>query len=144
MRNYALLYELIYTSVASWTLNRDEFDDLLHQARVRNGTLDVTGVLIAEEGGFLQLLEGGRDDVEAVFRSIEKDRRHHTLKVYYSGETEARSFEKWSMAFRPVGPGESLDEWTDGLRGYTIHVPDRPGRTLGRRLLKLLHVQGGL
>lgn len=72
-------------------------DDILAAADRNNPYFQVTGVLMASEGRFAQVLEGPGWAVESVFRSIERDPRHTDVEVLYCRPLTQRSFMGWSM-----------------------------------------------
>ena len=102
------MHYLIYVSQAVRPMNPDELSAILQASRARNTSASVTGLLIyrfshdENRGNFLQLLEGDRAAVEATWRRIEADSRHHTKIVLEEGDTPDRSFPDWSMGFRNV------------------------------------------
>ncbi|PHQ31941.1 BLUF domain-containing protein [Rhodopirellula bahusiensis] len=111
-----MLTELVYCSVATRIMTMEDLDGLLKLSREKNARLNVTGILLhsARTREFMQLLEGEKKDVEDLMRVIEMDERHTCVDVMYQDEIKTRSFEDWSMAFRP------LDEMDSKLlEGYT-------------------------
>ena len=134
-----LLYELIYTSVATRPMDTAGLDELLDVARSRNETLNITGLLIYDEQGFMQLLEGEKADVDAVFASIKKDKRHYDIAVYHRGDIAERAFGDWSMAFRRIDPETGIPALSSALMGGE-HKDELPvAANCGSRLLRLLH-----
>ena len=59
-------------------------------------------MLLYGEGGFVQLLEGERERVRALFDRIARDPRHSRVFLALDGRTPARQFPDWSMGFRRV------------------------------------------
>lgn len=49
---------LTYKSRAAYSPSPADLEDLVHKARLRNRSLGVTGMLLYENGKFLQTLEG--------------------------------------------------------------------------------------
>jgi hypothetical protein len=82
--------------------------DILGSARRNNVCHGVTGALLFSDGCFAQVLEGGRDEVEAIFETIQCDRRHSDVTIMHLHEIEERSFGDWSMAFGGI-EGVSID-----------------------------------
>ena len=82
--------------------------DILASARRNNVWHGVTGALIFSDGCFAQVLEGGRDDVELVFGTIQCDPRHSDVTILHLHEIGQRSFGDWSMAFGGID-GVSID-----------------------------------
>lgn len=93
------MYFIVYLSSASHLMNDDELFDLLETAREKNMEAGITGILLYKGGNFLQLLEGDRDSVEALFQNIEKDPRHTDIVTLMKEEADTRAFESWSMGF---------------------------------------------
>lgn len=81
---------------------------ILSSARRHNARRNVTGALLFSDGCFAQVLEGAREDVEAVFESIQCDPRHSSVTIMHLHEVEERSFGDWSMAFGGI-EGVSVD-----------------------------------
>lgn len=99
------LHEIIYVSLATRGMAQPELLSLLDQARVHNEARGITGLLMYHGQEFLQLLEGERADVEALFATIHHDARHQQVYVMWEGPVQARSFERWAMGF--VSPDEA-------------------------------------
>lgn len=92
-------YRLIYSSEAAPGLTPAELEGMLAESRIRNGKHGITGVLVFVEGAFLQILEGEKDDVLELMTHIERDPRHHGVKVFYEQDVDQRAFPTWSMAY---------------------------------------------
>jgi hypothetical protein len=87
---------------------RSAIADILACARRNNARHGVTGALLFSDGCFAQVLEGAREDVEAVFETIQCDARHEDVTIMHLHEVEERSFGAWSMAFGGID-GVSVD-----------------------------------
>jgi len=110
-----MIYQLIYSSEAAPHLKDDDIADILESSRIDNEERGVTGALIFVDRVFVQVLEGEQEAVEALMTRIERDPRHHDLTVIHEGNTEARIFESWRMAFLNPEP-EQMSRWA-GLPG---------------------------
>lgn len=93
------LHEIVYVSLASREMSQAELLTLLDEARVHNEAHGITGLLLYHGYEFLQLLEGERADVEALFAAIHGDERHQQVYTLWEGPLLARSFERWAMGF---------------------------------------------
>jgi len=75
--------QLIYTSRETQEFSPADLSKLLVRARRRNSAMGLTGMLIYQDGTFLQALEGGEAAVSEIFCRIEKDPRHGDLHVLH-------------------------------------------------------------
>ncbi|TGN49788.1 BLUF domain-containing protein [Paracoccus liaowanqingii] len=71
--------------------------DILETSRANNKRDGITGVLVAGEEDFMQLLEGEKDAISICFMRIMKDKRHQNIWVIQAGDAVSRLFPKWSM-----------------------------------------------
>lgn len=85
-------------------MGQTELLELLHESRLRNEAQSVTGMLIHHRQEFLQLLEGEREVVEALYDAIRRDPRHQQVYTLWENPLRVRSFDRWSMGF--VSPDE--------------------------------------
>jgi hypothetical protein len=68
------------------------------RASIHNNRLeDVTGLLLFGRGWFLQVLEGGADQVASAFSRIRSDERHTGVRLIAETAAEARTFRDWNM-----------------------------------------------
>ncbi|WP_086607863.1 BLUF domain-containing protein [Erythrobacter donghaensis] len=88
---------LTYKSIATAAPRASDLDVLASQARARNRSLDVTGMLLFEDGCFLQTLEGPPKAVAQLWSSIERDGRHQHIEVLSEHMTAARLFSDWDL-----------------------------------------------
>jgi Sensors of blue-light using FAD len=93
-------YQLTYRSRVSVDsgLIAGERQRILADARIFNRRYDITGCLAHSQEWFVQVIEGNRADVEALFRRIEKDKRHTAIEILARRDIRTRSFPDWSMA----------------------------------------------
>lgn len=113
-----MVYQLVYGSTATVEFDEPTLLELLQGARKNNDSLGVTGMLLYAEGAFLQVLEGEREAVEALFGKIEGDARHTGTRVLLKAEVEERAFEDWSMGFHYA---TSLAALPEGLSSFMQH-----------------------
>ncbi len=126
------LYCLSYVSTQSHPMDNDALLSLLTHARERNESLGITGLLLHREDSFFQVLEGGREDVLAVFADIDKDSRHQRIEVVTEGYVGEREYADWQMAFIEL-EGQDFS----ALPGFSDILKDTPAareflRTLSR------------
>ena len=105
------MHRLIYMSSAAHDMTDAELVQLLEQARARNAELNLTGMLLYKDGFFLQVLEGDKQHVDAVYRSICLDERNTAPYLIEEDEVEDRNFPAWTMGFHNLSTDpSSVDE----------------------------------
>jgi len=106
-----MLVQLLYASRLSEGTTAATASVILQQARLRNPDSGITGVLCHGDHLFLQLLEGGREQVNALFARIQRDTRHTDVTLLHYGEVTQRRFPSWTMAqtnLEKLNPGMLL------------------------------------
>ena len=108
------MHRLIYISTAADWLVSQDLSDILSEAVATNTRRNISGILLYNGLNFLQLLEGERRDVEAVYSKIVTDRRHVSVVTVLSEPAEDRIFGNWAMLLKtrdataiPDGPAAS-------------------------------------
>ncbi|GAB2595289.1 BLUF domain-containing protein [Microlunatus antarcticus] len=118
-----MFYSLAYESQASVPLTAPDLLDLLDHSRANNARAGVTGILLYRHGTFLQVLEGPRDRVEALYATIARDSRHHAVSTVLAEDRSERRFPDWTMGFADVaGELGDVDGFNDVLT--TVQGPD--------------------
>ncbi|XVJ71259.1 MAG: BLUF domain-containing protein [Rhizobacter sp.] len=92
-----MLVRLLYASRASDTMTAAGLAAIMTQSKTNNAKSGVTGVLCLSEGIFLQVLEGGRNAVSALYNRIAADARHRDVVLLSYQEINERCFAGWSM-----------------------------------------------
>lgn len=92
-----MLVRLVYASRATAALTPNAFDEILATSRRNNPANGITGVLCTNGYVFLQMLEGGRKEVNETYLRIARDPRHHDVQILHFEEIQARKFAVWSM-----------------------------------------------
>jgi hypothetical protein len=115
------LWRRVYISDARHDLTDNDFDQILRSARLRNFSLDVTGMLMLVGGRFCQILEGTIENVDEVFDLIETDRRHSNVQVLETKAIAQRSFPDWTMGppsrtLRQFSEASDVDKFLRGIR----------------------------
>jgi hypothetical protein len=75
-------------------------DALLKQSRAFNRASGVTGCLLYQDGCFMQMLEGNREVLFALYKKIKIDIRHREVTLVMEGPARYRVFMDWSLALR--------------------------------------------
>lgn len=99
------LVSLVYTSTAAHPLRETALEDLLVVSREGNASRAVTGMLLYRDGRFIQVLEGTRETVEQLVKRIERDTRHHDMRILLNETIDGRRFGEWTMGYRVLRTG---------------------------------------
>ena len=92
-----MLVRLLYASRAAAPVKNNVVDSILSQSIKHNPKLGITGLLCYSEDLFLQLLEGGRDEVCELYNTIVRDERHTNVRILSYQEISERHFGGWTM-----------------------------------------------
>lgn len=92
-----MLVRLLYASRAKAPLTPEVIDAILQTSRKGNPAAGVTGLLCHSGDVFMQVLEGGRDVVSALYNRIANDPRHTDVVLLKYEEITERRFAGWSM-----------------------------------------------
>lgn len=93
------LSAVIYRSRAVAPMADIDLFYLLAQARQRNDSLGVSGLILYDRGSFFQWIEGGEKRLGLVWNSIRRDPRHSGIVVLADQAIPVRLFEGWQMRF---------------------------------------------
>jgi hypothetical protein len=92
-----MLVRLMYASRATEALNADALSAILKKSKANNPAQGITGVLCFSGEIFLQVLEGGRSQVSAMYNRIAHDSRHRDVVLLKFEEIGERRFAGWAM-----------------------------------------------
>jgi len=92
------VYTIVYVSRLNGKMDRDRLRELNDQAREKNAQLGLTGLLVHKANHFLQVIEGGKKEVEEIMEAIKKDPRHKDVTMIARVPDQPRRFSRWSMA----------------------------------------------
>jgi len=94
-----MLVRLLYASRSATEIDEPLIASILEQSRKYNLEHGITGILCTSTPGnvFLQLLEGGRFAVNALYGNIVRDPRHCDVTLLDYAEITERRFAGWRM-----------------------------------------------
>jgi len=93
-----MLVRLLYASRATSSVSSEMISDILEQSRRNNEPSGITGALcLCHDDVFIQLLEGGREEVSALYGRVVRDSRHRDVTLLDYSEIPARTFGNWRM-----------------------------------------------
>ena len=96
------MFNLVYASLAAEGFSTAVFTDWLPAFRAKNTRLGVTGLLLYQDGAFMQALAGDEATVRALYATIREDSRHHRVLTLLTSTLTERQFPDWSMGFKSI------------------------------------------
>jgi hypothetical protein len=131
------LHEIVYVSLACEEMPEAELTKLLAKARLKNQARQISGLMIYHEREFLQLIEGEKEDVTALFDKISTDPRHQQVYLLWENPIKARNFGQWTMGF--VLPEGLPPEKREGYAPlFDLGLLASAHDTTGKKLLMML------
>jgi len=107
------LKNVIYVSSAVRKYSKDELHEYLIKFRDNNKKNGISGVLIYQEGTFLQFIEGPIAAVDSLIEKIAADQDHKGITTLREQEADVRLFSDWSMGFKEMSGIEDLPDYYD-------------------------------
>lgn len=93
-----MLVRLLYVSrAADGPVTQELTDSIMTSARAYNLANGITGVLCYGGDIFMQAIEGGRDEINALYSMISRDDRHQDVVLLHYEEIQERRFSGWTM-----------------------------------------------
>ena len=100
---------LIYRSKALVTPGSAACRNIVAVSQCSNASLGLTGFLHAEEGLFIQYLEGAPVPLWALYKRLHLDPRHSDLMLLGHGEQNKPRFEDWRMGYSGIDVSSFAD-----------------------------------
>ena len=129
-----MLVQCLYASRLAAAQAESQIDSIMEQSRRNNPRLGVTGILCFTNDVFIQVREGGRDEVCDLYNKIVGDARHRDVRLLVYGEISERRFSNWTMGqvdIARVNPGLLLK--------YSKKATLDPFGCSGRATISLIH-----
>jgi hypothetical protein len=115
------LFLLAYASTATFDFQDGDLIMLLMNSRLNNKRLGLTGILLHDDGHFVQVLEGDEHAVRDRFARIEADPRHDGVTILLEETSPERQFPKWSMGYKTL-----TDPLVQQIPGYNNFLLTNP------------------
>jgi hypothetical protein len=93
---------LCYVSSACEPFSPAQLDQLLARSRAANERTGVTGLLLHNEGNFMQVIEGPAAAVSGAYARIGRSRLHRGIIQLFDEPIAGREFPAWAMACRSL------------------------------------------
>jgi len=92
-------HTLCYVSSSTKSLTASDLEHLFRVNKRNNTEHDVTGILIYNDGNFLQILEGKKLTIKNLFKKINNDQRHFNIIQLIDKPIEERIFHEYKSGF---------------------------------------------
>jgi hypothetical protein len=92
-----MLVRLLYVSKAVNDDANSHTEAILASSRSHNVSNGITGILCYGGGIFLQVIEGGRAQVNELYNALVQDKRHTDVVLLHYEEITQRRFSGWTM-----------------------------------------------
>jgi hypothetical protein len=103
------LVQLIYISRWKTQLSEARLQEIVSHSVRRNVARQITGVLLYSGGNIMQVLEGERDSVLALFEIVRADKRHYDVQQLVFKQIQKRLYPEWHMGLADLGRSYEID-----------------------------------
>ena len=110
---------IVYVSTAVKLMHENQLLDILHNSRLHNAALNISGVLLYSDGTFIQVLEGKDTVIDALYSRIQADQRHKNIITLIDEPIIEKSFGQWLMGFAVTDSKK-----TEKLLGYLTSISE--------------------
>ena len=93
-----MLTRLLYVSKPVGPITTFVTSSILEVCSVNNKKAEITGVLCQGSGIYMQVIEGKRSAINALYSRIISDKRHNQVELLSFEEVDQRRYGQWSMA----------------------------------------------
>lgn len=94
------MFQLIYSSAPRDGLQPSEAKSIAAQSKANNENAGITGVLLMSSSTTLQILEGEKSTVEALYERIKSDTRHTDCDLLLTRHCHTREFPNFAMGYQ--------------------------------------------
>jgi len=130
------LIHIAYVSFSNKELNEKELEELLIDIRKRNQKQKVTGLLLYNDGSFIQVIEGPSKMLIELYEKIKKDHRHENIVKLLEEPIKKRAFPDWSMGFRRL----SKKQMSGALGFSDFMTADNPEKLIKNSTKEIIHL----
>ena len=98
-----MLVRLLYASRATAKIDCAAITDIMHLSHEHNPPKGITGILCHSDKIYMQVLEGGREAINALYAKILRDPRHADVVLLHYEEIVERRYAGWTMGQANLG-----------------------------------------
>jgi len=123
-----MLKTLCYVSNSNMNFTNKDLDQLFNITKKNNLKLNITGVLIFNNGNFLQIMEGDEKKISNLYLKISLDKKHSNLIKLIEKPITERMFEDYGTGFSVIKDRKKqkpLYDYLDWLKNAEIQSVDK-------------------
>lgn len=110
-----LQHTLCYVSSARKSLSNTDINHLFTVNKRNNIDLDISGILIYNNGNFFQILEGEKSKLDHLFSKINDDERHYNVIKLINSTIDNRIFKEYNSGFILTNNSTEIKQLTNYL-----------------------------
>lgn len=100
---------IVYFSKWKGQFPEEDLATILEQSRLDNRKVGITGVTLYVRGSIIQVLEGEKPTIEALYQRIEVDQHHTSVVEVLNRPISKRLFTDYAMGYQTI-TARQLDE----------------------------------
>lgn len=117
-----LFKSIIYVSKAADNVGHEDILNILTQSWKFNHNSYISGMLVYDNGHFIQLIQGPINTIDKLFARISKDPRHHDIKKLGEEKLHLRDCNGWGIGvFNEQEIAESIYQALDIEHGKALY-----------------------
>lgn len=124
-----MIFQLIYTCALTQAVSTDDLEMIARSSRARNAENEITGILLYKDGSVLQVLEGDKAAVLALYSKIEKDSRITKPLILIQRVAAKREFPNWCMGYKNAD--ESAPAFNLSAESFPDILPENASPEVG-------------
>ena len=117
-------HTVCYISNKSEHVNKKDIQEIFETTQKNNKSRNITGILLYLENSFFQVLEGDRQELVAVFNTIEMDDRHENIFVVIDKPIDKQTFKDYKSGFSIVKNSEDLQNLNKYLNETSTSIEE--------------------
>lgn len=102
-------YTICYVSKTYDSTSEEDIQNIFDETQRNNPANNIHGILLYGFGNFFQVLEGKKDTIESLFKTICEDDRHHRIEVLIRHNITIPIFATYSSKFNVVKTNKELE-----------------------------------
>ena len=103
-----MLKTICYVSSQKNNLRISDLSNLFKCTKRNNISIGISGILLHNNGNFMQILEGDAEKVDRLYEKIRVDDRHHSIIVLVNTEICDRLFEGYDTEFSIIDNNKQI------------------------------------